>query len=262
VQILNPNISYQHFFDELADSPESLLMLDYDGTLSPFTTDRNNAKPYLQIVPLIQQIIECGRTRVVIISGRSVDILRRLIGDEINCELWGSHGAERYVDNKVIIALKDFDKVTAGLEAIDDWSGEQKFEKYLEIKSLGRAFHWRGESNETKRVIAATVEVHWSEKIDSYGLSMHRFDGGIELRPKNISKANAVTTLLAEHESKIPLAYLGDDVTDEDAFAAIAERGLKVLVRADGRESSADIRIRPPDELITFLQDWLGAVSA
>lgn len=262
MQTLNPEIVYQKFFDKLAESSHSLLMLDYDGTLSPFTTDRDNAKPYEQVVPLLRQIVAGQQTRVVIISGRSVDILRQLIGDRINCELWGSHGAERFINGETIIAVENADRIETGLKGIDNWADANGLSGYLETKSLGRAFHWRGESEETKQNVLDAIQSYWSDRVDEYGLSIHNFDGGIELRPAEISKARAVITLLAECEKSILLAYLGDDLTDEDAFAAVGNRGLKVLVRAEDRETSADLRITPPAELIAFLDDWLRATSA
>ena len=55
------------------------------------------------------------------------------------------------------------------------------------------------------------------------------------------------------------MAYLGDDLTDEAAFRALDERGLGVLVRPKLRATSADIWIRPPEELLDFLRSWLRA---
>jgi len=51
-------------------------------------------------------------------------------------------------------------------------------------------------------------------------------------------------------------AYLGDDLTDEDAFKQLGQRGLKVLVRKVLRDTLADIWLEPPDELIWFLKKW------
>jgi trehalose-6-phosphatase len=52
------------------------------------------------------------------------------------------------------------------------------------------------------------------------------------------------------------IAYLGDDMTDEDAFAVMKPRGIGVLVRPEFRETAADIWIRPPRELLAFLGHW------
>ena len=93
-------------------------------------------------------------------------------------------------------------------------------------------------------------------------MSLHDFDGGIEIRPDNITKANAVETILAETGPSFVGAYLGDDHTDEDAFAALAERGLSVLVRTEFRPTRAQIWLRPPEDLITFLRTWLESTSS
>ena len=62
--------------------------------------------------------------------------------------------------------------------------------------------------------------------------------------------------VLSETPEGSAVAYLGDDITDEDAFRAVKPRGLGVLVRPELRETAADIWIRPPDELLSFLRHW------
>jgi trehalose-6-phosphatase len=63
--------------------------------------------------------------------------------------------------------------------------------------------------------------------------------------------------VLSELAPGAAVAYLGDDRTDEDAFAALAGRGLAVLVRDRDRPTEADIRLRPPDEVVAFLSRWV-----
>jgi trehalose-6-phosphatase len=62
--------------------------------------------------------------------------------------------------------------------------------------------------------------------------------------------------LLSEAGPDTAIAYLGDDMTDEDAFAVTKLRGVGVLVRPEFRETAADIWIRPPHELLAFLSHW------
>jgi trehalose-6-phosphatase len=55
------------------------------------------------------------------------------------------------------------------------------------------------------------------------------------------------------------VAFLGDDLSDEAAFRAvrrIGKRGLSVLVRREFRETAAEIWLRPPGELLCFLERW------
>ncbi len=65
--------------------------------------------------------------------------------------------------------------------------------------------------------------------------------------------------ILAQEPAALPMAYLGDDVTDEDAFAAVGNRGFSILVRTEVRESAARFWLRPPAELLEFLDDWIAA---
>ena len=49
---------------------------------------------------------------------------------------------------------------------------------------------------------------------------------------------------------------IGDDLTDEDAFKAIKDNGLGILVRKKYRNSAADVWLQPPDQLMQFLNYW------
>jgi trehalose-phosphatase len=89
------------------------------------------------------------------------------------------------------------------------------------------------------------------------------FDAGLELRAGR-NKGGAVEAILAESDSGGPVAYLGDDLSDEAAFSAvnaIGPRGLSVLVRRKYRETDAQIWLRPPADLVEFLVRWIRAVS-
>jgi trehalose-6-phosphatase len=55
----------------------------------------------------------------------------------------------------------------------------------------------------------------------------------------------------------VAAAYLGDDLTDEDAFKAIKGKGIGVLVRSELRPTAADIWLTPPKDLLEFLSVWL-----
>ena len=83
------------FFGRLAAAGQACLMLDYDGTLAPFTPDRDKARPYPGVVELLKRITEESRTRLAIISGRAVRQVLELLGWDSGIEFWGSHGAER-----------------------------------------------------------------------------------------------------------------------------------------------------------------------
>ena len=72
----------------------------------------------------------------------------------------------------------------------------------------------------------------------------------------DIDKGTAVNQIMSTSLAGSVFEYLGDDLTDEYAFQQLSNRGLKVLVREEPRETLADIRLTPPDELVCFLGKW------
>jgi trehalose-phosphatase len=118
------------------------------------------------------------------------------------------------------------------------------------------AFHTRGLDEARAEEIRGKVSEWWKRVGEEKGLALHRFDGGVELRVPGEDKGTAVKTVLDETGSDLSSAYLGDDITDEDAFKAMKGRGLAVLVRTRFRATAADIWLEPPEELLDFLGNW------
>jgi trehalose-6-phosphatase len=67
--------------------------------------------------------------------------------------------------------------------------------------------------------------------------------------------------MLEELGEGAAVAYLGDDLTDEDAFAALNGRGLTALVSETPHPTRAAAWIRPPEQLFEFLDAWASAVE-
>jgi trehalose-phosphatase len=129
----------------------------------------------------------------------------------------------------------------------------------IEYKPAGIAIHWRGLELEIVSAVKRKVETVWSRLPDTRGLCLLRFDGGMEIHATTRNKGDVVRAVIAETGKGGSIAYLGDDLTDEDAFAALQGYGLSVLVRPDYRPSVADVWIRPPEGVIEFLTEWIRA---
>jgi len=236
-------------------------MLDYDGTLSPFTADRDNALPYPEVKSILEEIISPGKTRLIIISGRPIVVLKKLLGLKYLPEMWGAHGADRYSQKEGYSTISYPESTRNFLSLVRKWADENDLNGCLEIKPLGIAFHWRGLADRLKKEIETKVEAKWSSLLAQYDLELKKFDGGIEIRPGQINKGSAVSDIMREYKDDYVAAYLGDDYTDEDAFNALGNKGLKILVRKDHRPTAADIILSPPDELIDFLTRWLKSTA-
>lgn len=258
MKVLEGQITYSSFLERVQNASSRVLLLDYDGTLAPFSTDRNRAFPYPEVPPLIEQIM--GReTRVVLISGRPARDLVMLSGLYPHPEIWGSHGLERLMPDGTYSVQKLPSEQETGLLDIADRLRKDGLEANLELKPGGVAVHWRGLAPKEIESLRQRLLRHWNGQNGSSLLELVEFDGGLEVRVPGVNKGNAVNSILGESHPDAVIAYLGDDMTDEDAFRALKDRGLAVLVRPESRPSAADLWLKPPQELVDFLQRWLNA---
>lgn len=245
------------FLAELPRTSSRALLLDYDGTLAPFTADRSQAVPYAAIPALIDRIRRSSNTRVVIISGRRAPEVSRLLGLK-HIEVWGCHGSSRlHPDGSYQMPELD-EEITRALAEAGELLCRDGLADLLELKPAAIAIHWRGVNRDANEV-ARKVERLWSSLHRRKGLELLKFDGGLEIRAAGSNKGDAVRTVLREVGGHSAIAYLGDDHTDEDAFAALRGHGLSVLVRQEYRPTHADAWIRPPEGVEAFLAGWAAA---
>jgi trehalose-phosphatase len=238
----------------------SLLLLDYDGTLAPFREERDQAFPYPDIAHLVQEIVNDGHTRVVIISGRDTSETVALLRVAPMPEVWGLHGLQRRKPDGSVETVRIVEHYLDSLSDADRWLDFQHLRKRAEFKTGSIAVHWWGVSDGGVEKLRARVLLGWNPIAKRTGLELLDFDGGVEIRVPEADKGDVVQFVLSEMEPGTPAAYLGDDTTDERAFQAIRGRGLSVLVRPQWRPSAAQLWLKPPEELHDFLAQWQEAV--
>jgi trehalose-phosphatase len=251
----------EEFLKTVAAAPLSVLLLDYDGTLAPFSVDRQEAVPYEGLERLLQQIADTGRTRLVIVTGRDAREIPPLLRLQPSPEVWGAHGLQRLKTD----GSCEMPEIPAGVvQALDDgkrWLADLGLEESAEMKPGSIAVHWRAlENKEEASKLRGRVLLGWFPIAERASLRLLEFDGGAEMRLPDQDKGHAVQTVLTE-TAGAPIAYLGDDATDEHAFQALDPIGLTVLVRPTQRRTSAQAWLKPPDELMEFLSRWLGATQ-
>ena len=237
-------------------------MLDYDGTLAPFQTDRDRAYPYPQVMPLLERILNTGRSKVAIVSGRAIADLRPLLDPLPAVEIWGSHGIEHLaVDGTYSQGSIPTETATALSDAVSYLSAAGLADR-TEIKTGGIAVHWRGLSTDATKAVYTATHESLRPLMHHPGLKLLEFDGGVELRVIHPNKGDAVSAILNQCDPLAPIAYLGDDHTDEAAFRALKAHGLTILVRPEYRRTNAQFWLQPPHQLIHFLQSWADCIGA
>lgn len=227
-----------------------LLLLDYDGTLAPIVDDPAKATPHPEVPDLLSALAE--RYPLVVITGRDLETLHRLL--DVRVRAVGLHGVEhgRLGGRIERPSLSEHAGTLARLrETVPELPG-------VVVEDKGHAFavHYRHASDPDA---ARDALERWAETApDTLAAIFGKLV--VELRPQGISKGTAVTRLAAEYPACTPV-YLGDDVTDEDAFAALndlTEGRQGVTVKIGEGETQADYRLEHPQAVLRYLQGYLN----
>lgn len=234
------------------------LFLDFDGTLAPIVDEPADAA----LPPGTKRAVERlrDRCRVAVMSGRDTDDIADRVGIE-GLVYAGSHGFD--------VMWPDGRREQRGLEYRDSLAAaEAQLQQEiaaipgaeLEPKRFALAVHYR----RVQRDRVADVAAAMTRVADGFG-DLRRTGGKqvFELRPDlDWDKGRALRWLLAElgldGPETVPL-YLGDDLTDEDAFAALRElgRGVGLVVRGedDGRATLGEYAVADVAQVATLLHD-------
>lgn len=246
------------FWRRLAAAPQAVLMLDYDGTLAPFRTDRDRAVPYAGIRERLERLRDSGRTRLLLISGRPIADVENLLAIDPLPEVWGIHGFERWTPAEGLRRATLEPAARDALKTASEVCGELLDDQRIERKAAAIALHWRGLASDAAAQLRGRLERALEPLTRQTGLELNLFDGGLELRVAGITKERAVRCVGAEAGEEAVMSYLGDDLTDEDAFRALGSEDLPVLVRAEPRSTAARLRLVPPQDVLGFLDRWLA----
>ncbi|MFN8024272.1 MAG: trehalose-phosphatase [Acidimicrobiales bacterium] len=221
----------------LANADVVLVASDYDGTLAELVDDPARAWPWAPSIEVLRELSALPGVHVAIVSGRALDELRSLsrLGDR--AVLIGSHGAE-LVDGVVEgfdhDAAETLATVTSMLEAV---AGKVPGAR-VETKPAGVAFHTRAVDPEVAGEVQASV-------LTGVGAM-----SGVRVRPgKDVlefgvtrgDKGRALARLRDELAAAAVL-FIGDDLTDEDAFGVL-DGPLDVSVKVGQGPTAAHHRV-------------------
>lgn len=227
-------------------APErSAVLLDVDGTLAPIVEQPDAAHmPETTRRPLIDVAKRYGI--VACVSGRRAADARRIVSLGSIAYL-GSHGSE--ILRAGTIAPELDRELQAWAKRVQDFAGEafdeplRRLRVRLEDKEAIAALHWRGVPDEegaqnaieevARMAEAAGFTTHWGRKV-------------LEIRPPvRIDKGAGIVRLLRDTELAAAV-YVGDDLTDVDAF-----RGLDELVSTQRLQTAIKVGVRsdegPPE---------------
>jgi trehalose 6-phosphate phosphatase len=237
-----------------ADPLRSGILLDVDGTLAPIVEQPDDAHmPETTRRPLIEVAKRYGV--VACVSGRRAADARRIVSLGSIAYL-GSHGSE--ILRAGTIAPELDRELQAWSRRVQTFASEafdeplRRLRVRLEDKEAIAALHWRGVPDE-EEAQAAIEEV--ARAAEEAGFTTHWGRKVLEIRPPvRIDKGAGIVRLLRDHELAAAL-YVGDDMTDVDAFRGLSElvetgrigKAIRVGVRSSeepsGLEQEADFMV-------------------
>lgn len=225
------------------------LFLDFDGTLVDIAATPDAVVVGPPIHDLLARLIERHRGAVAIVSGRSIAQLDALLGESATrLALSGSHGVERR-ENGVLAQPHRPPELDEAEAAIRSFARDRD-NLVVEPKSYGVALHYRLAPS-----LADEAGRHATEIAERLGLRLQEGKMMVELRLAGDDKSGAVRTLMrcAAMQGRLPL-FLGDDVTDEDAFLAARALGGHAILVGPTRETNADFALPDP----AAAREWLA----
>lgn len=252
-------------FDDIADrlaGKRVAVFLDFDGTLTPIVARPDLAVLSEETREVVRRLAAVASTAVI--SGRDRTDVARLVGID-GLVYAGSHGFDIAGPDAMTLRHEAGEAVLPALESAFRRLAQQVGTRtgvVLESKRFSLAVHHRlvaeREVPALERAVDAVVKDHPK-------LRKTRGKKVFELMPRiDWNKGTAVLWLMDAwglEGDKAVAIYLGDDTTDEDAFAVMRTRGVGVLVAEAPRPTRARYRLRNPEEVRRFL-DQLAAYLA
>lgn len=244
----------------VAVAPRRLLMLDYDGTLAPFVAERDKAVPLPSSLLLLRKIASCTLTSVAIVSGRPLEEVEGFLGD-LPAVFVGEHGWEQRAPNGEIVRRPLDVSVAATIEAAESAACSAGWGDLLERKRSAVVLHTRGLPDVRARELQDQCAHVWEKLADGH-VTIDRVEGGVELRARGRNKGTVVLSLLSQSLPGTLGVFVGDDVTDEDAFDVVRDWGFGVRVGRPDEPSIAQGRLPSCEAVPEFLEEWLRVTEA
>ncbi len=251
---------------EIARTRRLLVALDFDGTLAPEVDDPEQARALPEARAAVLALLELPGTRVALVSGRSLASLELVSELPDTVLLVGSHGIEIRLDtahpdtaspvaappdtvplDTVSLDTQELRQVTVMQEVLGEVA--DSFDQvWLEAKPAGFALHTRLATEDNSRVAHLVALSEVTAEIDS--VTVRKGKDVLEFSVRATTKGDALEHLRSYTRANA-VFYAGDDVTDEDAFAALGPDDLGL--KSGPGETLAAHRVAGPTQVAQVL---------
>lgn len=238
-----------------ASAQKRILFLDYDGTLKPFTNNPKNARPDKALLEILQGLTEDEKNELVIISGRDRETLEQWLG-HLDLSIIAEHGVwlkEKGGEWQIIESLEQSWKEQ--LRNILELYVDRTPGSFIEDKEFSLVWHYRKADTEFGELRARELLSNVNYLIANLDLQTMEGNKVIEIKHRGVNKGRAAKKWLSKAPKDFIMA-LGDDVTDEDTFAAMPEEAYTIKVGLTA--SRARLNIKSGEDVRRMLQQFVA----
>lgn len=233
---------------EFSTAGSVLVASDFDGVLAPLVLDPSASRPLPGTIETLEELATLPGTHAAVVSGRDLETLTRLTGlDGSAVTRIGSHGSQSSASAAVDLSPGQraaLDAVTTDLEPLlAEHPGAT-----LEQKPTAIVLHTRRmpkAAADAAEAAAMAVSARHTQAQVLHGKHV------VEVSVVRADKGTALVALRDEVGAEV-VAYLGDDVTDEDAFRALGPDD--VTVKVGPGETAARFRVESPEDAAEVLR--------
>ena len=237
-----------------------MLLFDFDGTLSPIASHPDLAVLLPRTRNGLITLERLERYTPGVVSGRSLDDVREKVA-VAGLIYAGNHGLEMegpgwdFVHPEAVASRTQLNRILDSLD--DSLSGIEGV--YVEGKGLTLSVHYRLTPPESRHRVMTGFEEVLAETSAEQEFRVTRGKEVLEVRPRvDWHKGKAIEKIASGCPHGTLVCYFGDDLTDEDGFAAVHEvNGLSVFVGPARQPTRAIYRVDSPDEVSKTL-DLIG----
>ena len=225
------NISrVRQIVDAYTKSKRRILFLDYDGTLSWFKKNPEDAKPDKQLYNILKELTKNEKNTVVIISGRDKETLGRWFNQGWNIHFIAEHGVWLREPAGEWQMMEQIDNEwKASIQPLLEYYVDQTPRTFIEEKNFSLVWHYR--KGDPDLAIQRSWELKDELRTLTSNLNLEIMDGDkvLEIKYSGINKGRAALHKMGDTAYDFIFAA-GDDWTDEYTFDALPEEAFTIKV--------------------------------
>ncbi|PWZ00265.1 hypothetical protein BCV70DRAFT_231880 [Testicularia cyperi] len=252
---LTPPLDRKEMVDKYKKAKKRLLLLDYDGTLTPIVKVPEMAVPSERLLDALKILSEDERNVIYIISGRDAGFLGKHLGHLKRIGFSAEHGG--FVKEP---GEEEYHNLTLELDmtwmkdirSVFEYYTERTAGSFIEQKKSAITWHYRGADPDFGSFQAKECQAHLENLTSQNKLAIETLVGkkNLEVRPLAINKGEIVKRILYEHPDAEFVFCAGDDKTDEDMFRTLFNLSPSSPGEPAGQDEREKGREAPGDDAL------------